>query len=1225
MISSEAELMEKILRHRRQTVLSSRNYNLSLPVTNHSIIFNHVYTIHVPALCTAALEAPDSSHGFPESPAASHLLTEHTVNKEDEIVFTHRIHIPLKACGCPEDLPALRDLLNRLERLEGQVSALKEKCSGGGSTDCEAQVTGGMRTQPYCNGHGNFSTELSTCVCEPSWTGPNCTQPECPLHCRGRGSCVQGRCMCSKGFSGEDCSVEACPVDCGTHGQCVGGQCICYDGFFGEDCSHVQCLNDCLGRGLCMDGECVCNPSWGGLDCSEVMCPSDCSNHGHCVNGTCFCDEGYVGTDCMVRACPSDCHGNGFCVAGQCVCTAGYSGEDCALLTCLNDCSGRGSCFNGVCICDVGYQGEDCSQLACINNCNSRGQCINGRCSCDIGFQGEDCSELSCPGNCHHRGRCINGQCVCHEGFTGEDCSIKTCPSECFSRGTCIKGRCRCYAGFSGDDCSQMKCPNSCRHRGHCVDGQCVCEEGFTGDDCGQRACPNDCMKRGYCLEGRCICQEGYFGDDCSKLACPDNCNNRGRCIKGRCSCDGGYEGESCASRSCLNNCHNNGQCVDGRCQCEEGYTGDDCSDVSPPADLTVTEVSLESVDLSWTNDMLVSEYLVSSSGSRGQLREFTIPGHQTTATVTGLEPGSEYLLQVYALMSDRKSEPVSARVITVLPQPKGLMFTMIRETAVEVAWEELKGPFDGWEIKFRNTKEENGDIVRVVPWSQTQMVQFGLGPGQEYEVSVSVMKNNTRGPQTSRRVITKPQGPEQLQVKDVTGSSALISWFEPEPPSDRVVVSYAPTSEPLDRTSVEIFPPDHQSHIEALRPDTEYTVTLVSSTGGGNSEPVTTTFTTALDAPRELQVVSQSDSSITVQWLNSNADVRSYRVKYSPISGAAHGEELFPRGPGATTSATLTGLMPGTEYGIGVTAVKNERESLPATTNADTDLDPPTELQKSSSSETWLTLTWLRPKAKVSGYRLVYASEDGQVEELELNATEAQVTVRELIPGTSYTFSLSAHRGLRNSRLATVTEATAPTSSSDVLSLTIEDAPQPLWDSGTVPSVPDLDRPSSTDSSIPGSGAEPNNSVMEELIPNVTNPLFHKSLPGKHRLTEQSEFTIKELKKSLLLNSLLLKAEEQAPVVLDLSLSDVTWDSVTASWGPAGGDFDSFVLEITNLDNLVESQNLTLSGDAFMLVLSGLTPNTTYTVGLYGVHQNLVLDPVYDEATTGTWHQRFT
>lgn len=35
--------------------------------------------------------------------------------------------------------------------------------------------------------------------------------------------------------------------------------------------------------------------------------------------------------------------------------------------------------------------------------------------------------------------------------------------------------------------------------------------------------------------------------------------------------------------------------------------------------------------------------------------------------------------------------------------------------------------------------------------------------------------------------------------------------------------------------------------------------------------------------------------------------------------------------------SLGMAGLKPGTEYGIGVTAVKNERESLPATINAET------------------------------------------------------------------------------------------------------------------------------------------------------------------------------------------------------------------------------------------------------------------------------------------------
>uniref|UniRef100_A0A3Q1F195 Fibronectin type-III domain-containing protein n=1 Tax=Acanthochromis polyacanthus TaxID=80966 RepID=A0A3Q1F195_9TELE len=69
----------------------------------------------------------------------------------------------------------------------------------------------------------------------------------------------------------------------------------------------------------------------------------------------------------------------------------------------------------------------------------------------------------------------------------------------------------------------------------------------------------------------------------------------------------------------------------------------------------------------------------------------------------------------------------------------------------------------------------------------------------------------------------------------------------------------------------------------------------------------------------------------------------------------------------------------------------------------------------------------------------------------------------------------------------------------------------------------------------------------------------------------------------------------------------------------PSGGEFDSFVIEVTNLDNFAESQNLTLSGDALSLGISGLNPNTSYMVGLYGMYQGSFLEPVYTEATTGT------
>ena len=38
------------------------------------------------------------------------------------------------------------------------------------------------------------------------------------------------------------------------------------------------------------------------------------------------------------------------------------------------------------------------------------------------------------------------------------------------------------------------------------------------------------------------------------------------------------------------------------------------------------------------------------------------------------------------------------------LPQPEGLRFKSVRETSVEVMWDQLDISFDGWEIYFRNT-----------------------------------------------------------------------------------------------------------------------------------------------------------------------------------------------------------------------------------------------------------------------------------------------------------------------------------------------------------------------------------------------------------------------------------------------------------------------------------------------------------------------------------------
>ncbi|KAK5901155.1 hypothetical protein CgunFtcFv8_026053 [Champsocephalus gunnari] len=874
-------------------------------------------------------------------------------------------------------------------------------------------------------------------------------------------------------------------------------------------------------------------------------------------------------------------------------------------------------------------------------------------------------------------------------------------------------------------------------------------------DQCGSSQVTGKLGTKPYC--------SGHGNYSTETCGCICDCNNRGHCINGKCTCEAGYEGDSCADLSCPNNCQDKGRCENGQCVCDEGYIGEDCSEVSSPKDLTLGEVTPDTVDLKWENEMLVTEYLVTYVPTRtgGLQQEFIVPGDKTAATVKELEPGIEYLISVYAVLSNKRSIPVSARVATALPKPEGLIFKSVRESSVEVMWDQVDISFDGWEIYFRNTKEENGKIVSALPPDQNQFIQSGLGPGQEYEVSVNIIKNNTRGPQTIAKVMTKIEGPRQVEVKDVTDSSALVSWSLPVAPMDRLTLAYRPSSEPSQEVIVGVSIPETQYSIDSLKPDTEYTVSLISRRRDVSSDPVIATFTTTLDAPKHLKAVSQTDESITLQWTNRD-----------------------------TTKATITGLKPGTEYGIGVTAVKKDRESVPATTNAATDIDPPRDFKEMESTETSLTLSWQKPQAKVGAYSLVYVSRDGEVEEVEIPPTETSHVLYNLIPGMSYTVTLAAERGLKrstpvtlsattatftfyladsddhdlttpsgsednvisfvhlesqfsvetepeeehgkltvsgitpdgfdlswelkahsvydslaveckdtqrlwdvrevqlpgnatgfrieglnaskeyqmklygniNSQRSSLLEAVAVTApkptSPDVLMMSVKDAPTTALDTEAVRS-PDPLRPLNTsDTEVMSSGAEPESSILEVLghltvnvsstglslawsapdeafesflvelrAPSGPTEAHVTTLPGGVRKAEMEglspstkyNITVQGLvegKRSLPL-TVFATTEELKPMVGNLTISDITWDGFTASWSPMGGEFESFVIEVTNLDNFEESQNLSLSGDAFSLGLSGLNPNTSYMVGLFGMYQGSFLEPVYTEATT--------
>ncbi|KAM6237736.1 tenascin isoform 3-T4 [Spheniscus humboldti] len=1196
-------LIKRIIRQKRETGL-----NVTLPEDNQPVVFNHVYNIKLPvgSLCSVDLDTASGDADLKAEIEPVKNYEEHTVNEENQIVFTHRINIPRRACGCAA-APDIKDLLSRLEELEGLVSSLREQCaSGAGCCPNSQAVEGRLDTTPYCSGRGNYSIEICGCICEPGWKGPNCSEPDCPRNCFNRGLCVQGKCICNEGFTGEDCSQATCPFDCNDQGKCVDGVCMCFEGYTGTDCSEELCTQGCSVHGRCMSGQCVCHEGFTGEDCSEPLCPNNCHNRGRCVDNECVCNEGYTGEDCSELICPNDCFDRGRCINGTCFCEEGFTGEDCGELTCPNNCNDNGRCENGLCVCYEGFVGDDCSEKRCPKDCHNRGRCVGGRCICHEGYLGEDCGELRCPNDCHNRGRCINGQCMCHEGFIGEDCGELRCPSDCNNRGRCVNGQCVCHEGFIGDDCGELRCPNDCNNHGLCVNGQCVCNEGYTGEDCGELRCPNDCNNRGRCVEGHCECDNGFTGEDCGELSCPNDCHQHGRCIDGRCVCHEGFTGEDCRERSCPNNCNNAGRCIDGRCVCEDGYMGDDCSDVSPPTELTVTNVTDKTVNLEWKHENLVNEYLITyvPTSSGGLDMQFTVPGNQTAATIHELEPGVEYFIRVFAILKNKKSIPVSARVATYLPAPEGLKFKSVRETSVQVEWDPLNFSFDGWELVFRNMKkDDNGDITSSLKRPETSYMQPGLAPGQQYNVSLHIVKNNTRGPGLSRVITTKLDAPSQIEAKDVTDSTALITWSKPLAEIEGIELTYGPKGVPGDRTTIDLSEDENQYSIGNLRPHTEYEVTLISRRGDMESDPMKEVFVTDLDAPRNLKRVSQTDNSITLEWKNSHANIDNYRIKFAPISGGDHAEITVPKGNQATTRATLTGLRPGTEYGIGVTAVRQDRESAPATINAGTDLDNPKDLEVSDPTETTLSLRWRRPVAKFDRYRLIYVSPSGRKNEVEIPVDSTSFILRGLEAGTEYTISLVAEKGRHKSKPTTVKGSTVVGSPKGISFSDITE------NSATVSWTPPRTRVESYRISyVPVTGGTPNVVTVDG---SKTRTKLVKLVPGVDY--NVSIISVKGFEESEPVSGTLKTALDSPSGLVVVNITD---SEALATWQPAIAAVDNYVVSYASEDESEVTQMV--SGNTVEYDLKGLRPATEYTLSVHALKDTQKSETLSTQFTTG-------
>lgn len=129
-----------------------------------------------------------------------------------------------------------------------------------------------------------------------------------------------------------------------------------------------------------------------------------------------------------------------------------------------------------------------------------------------------------------------------------------------------------------------------------------------------------------------------------------------------------------------------------------------------------------------------------------------------------------------------------------------------------------------------------------ILTWENVKWFKLGHCPSCSYLICGTQQLSFANDIVTSSSVI---DGPSQVNVRDVTDTTALVTWFQPVAEVDGVTISYGPSLNSADRTLVELTSADTQYHLGNLTPDTEYEVSLTARRGEGTSIPIYESFLT--------------------------------------------------------------------------------------------------------------------------------------------------------------------------------------------------------------------------------------------------------------------------------------------------------------------------------------------------------------------------------------------
>nr|XP_045008946.1 tenascin-N isoform X2 [Jaculus jaculus] len=1089
------------------------------------VTVSHTYKIDVPKSALVQVEADPQALSDDGTP----LLALGEGGDEQNFIFRHNIRLqtPQKDCDLAD---SIQDLLARVKKLEEEMAEMKEQCNP------QRCCPGAAGLSRRCSGHGTFLPETCSCLCEQGWEGADCELPTCPGACSGHGRCVDGHCVCDRPYVGVDCAYAACPQDCSGHGVCVRGVCQCHEDFTADDCSEQRCPGDCSGHGFCDTGECYCELGFTGRDCSQVVPPQGLQ----LLKST--------ETSLLVSWEPT-------------------SEVDHYLLSYYP--LGKEPATKQIQVPKEQHTYEipglqpGTKYIVTLRNVKK-----------DVSSSPQHLlatTDLAVVGTAW----------VNEETETSLDVEWENPLTEV----DYYKLR---YGPLTGHEVAEVTVPKSNDPKSR---------YDITGLQPGTEYKITVVPMRGD-LEGKPILLSGRTEIDGPKNVITDQVTEDtavvswdpvkadiDKYVVRYISPDGDAKEKAVPKdeSSTILKGLKPGEAYKVYVWAERGSQGSKKADtkalteIDSPENLVTDRVTENTASVSWNPvEADIDRYVVSYTSADGQTREVPVRKDQHSTVLTGLSPGVEYKVYVWAEKGDRESKKANTKAPTDIDSPKNLVADRVTENTVTVSWDPVQANIDRYIVSYTSADGETREVP--VGKEKTSTMLVGLRPGMEYKVHVWAQKGTQESKKANTKAPTGIDSPKNLVAEQVTENTATVSWDPVKADIDRYVVRY--TSEDGETREILVGKEERSTTLTGMRPGVEYHFDVWAQKGTQESRKASTKAPTDIDGPKNLVTEQVTETTLTVSWDPVEADIDRYMVRYTSADGETREVPVSKE----ESSTVLTGLRPGVEYEVDVWAQKGAQSSRKANTKAPTDIDSPKNLEINQATEDTLTISWDPVKADIDRYVVRYTSADGKTKEFLVGKDQRSTVLRGLRPGVEYKVDVWAQKGARESRKASTRAPTDIDSPKNLVTNQVtENTATISWD----PVQADIDRYMVRYTSADGETREVpvskdrSSTVLTGLRPGVEYTV--------HVWAQKGGRTSK-------------KANTQAPTEIDspqnLVTNRVTENTATISWDPVRATIDRYMVRYTSADG--ETREVPVSKDRSSTVLTGLRPGVEYTVHVW-------------------------